>query len=102
MAVLLDSSGQPKTTGAHSGGIARLAGWLLLPVVLAGLAGLWLYRANPLSWLLAAALALVAASSAITIAKPRFRFPCDPVLFVFSAAAVTHLARVRRVRRTLR
>ena len=40
-----------------------------------------------------AAVALVVLSSAFTIVKPRFRFPCDPLLGVFAAATAASVWR---------
>ncbi|MDE1175181.1 MAG: glycosyltransferase family 39 protein [Edaphobacter sp.] len=84
--VVFDSVGNPRTQGLHSGLLAHLVGWIMLPVVLLSVVGLVVCYRNPLSWLTTAALLLVIASSAATIAKPRFRFPCDPLLAEFSVA----------------
>ncbi len=82
--VVFDSVGNPRTQGLHSGLLGHLMGWMMLPVVLLGLVGLVTCYKQPLSWLTMAALFLVVASSAATIAKPRFRFPCDPLLAEFA------------------
>lgn len=84
--VVFDSVGNPRTQGLHSGLVGHLMGWIMLPVVLFGLLGLAVCYKQPLSWFTLAALLLVVASSAATIAKPRFRFPCDPLLAEFSVA----------------
>ena len=86
--IVVDSVGKPKTQGLHDSLAARLIAWSLLPLVLLGYLGLVLFWKHPLAWFTLAALALVIVSSALTIAKPRFRFPCDPLLFVFAAGAV--------------
>jgi hypothetical protein len=99
----LDSVGKPRTAGAQMGGAATMAGWLLAPVVALGLVGLARSRRSVVAWITAAALALIVASSALTIAKPRFRFPADPLLWVFAAIAaeqgVAHALSRRRSRR---
>jgi hypothetical protein len=84
--MVLDSVGNPRTQGIHSGLPGHIAGWLLLPVVLMGVFGLIFHYKSPLSWMTVAALALVIVSSALTIVKPRFRFPCDPILCEFAVA----------------
>jgi hypothetical protein len=94
----LDSVGKPRTAGAHGSLASELVGWALAPFVALSLVGLWLKRRSPVAWLSGAALALVMLSSAATIAKPRFRFPCDPLLFVFSVAAAAELGARRRAR----
>ena len=90
---VFDSVGRPRTQGLHSGRLAHIAGYALLPVVLLGAAGLILYRWHPVAWLAAAALALVVFSSALTLAKPRFRFPVDPLLCVFAVGTVVSIRR---------
>jgi hypothetical protein len=94
----LDSVGRPRTGGLHTTWVAALSGWLLAPVVALGLAGLIHHRRDVSAWVVGAALALIMASSAVTIAKPRFRFPCDPVLCAFAAAAADRLLAHRRSR----
>jgi hypothetical protein len=94
----LDSVGKPRTAGAHESRGAALIGWALAPCIALALLGLWRARRSPVAWLSAAALALVMLSSAATIAKPRFRFPCDPLLFVFTAAALVEIGERRRAR----
>ncbi|MBS1821250.1 MAG: glycosyltransferase family 39 protein [Acidobacteria bacterium] len=84
--VVFDSVGNPRTQGLHSGLVGHLMGWIMLPVVLFGVLGLVVCYKQPLSWFTIAALLLVVGSSAATIAKPRFRFPCDPLLAEFSVA----------------
>lgn len=91
--LVLDSVGNPKTHGMHSGFIGHLIGWLMLPVVLLGLSGLILRRGEPIAFFTITALVLVAGSSALTIVKPRFRFPCDPILAVFAVIPLAGLAR---------
>jgi hypothetical protein len=88
---VFDSVGNPRTQGLHSGLLGHLLGWLMLPAVLLGLVGLFVHRRNHVAWLTAAALLLVVASSAATIAKPRFRFPCDPLLAEFSVAGFLYV-----------
>lgn len=83
---VFDSVGNPKTKGLHSGLAGHIAGWLLLPVEILALIGLTFQRKSALAWLTIAALGLVVVSSAATITKPRFRFPCDPILCEFAVA----------------
>lgn len=85
---VLDSVGKPATPGLHNSPAAQLVGWAMLPLMLLSLAGLWLYRQTPLAWMTGGALALVMLSSGLTIVKPRFRFPVDPLLILFSVAAL--------------
>lgn len=87
--LVADSVGNPKTEGMHSGVLARCVGWLMLPVVLLGFLGLFLYRGHPASWFASAALLLVVGSSAMTIVKPRFRLPCDPLLGTFAVLSMS-------------
>jgi hypothetical protein len=82
--VVFDSNGNPRTQGLHSGWLGHLMGWLMLPVILLGVVGLLASYRKPAAWLTMMALLLVIASSAATIAKPRFRFPCDPLLAEFA------------------
>jgi hypothetical protein len=89
--IILDSVGKPKTKGIHSGLGEKLVGWGLFPITLLSLVGLIVQRRKPASFLTAAALLLIAASSAFTLVKPRFRFPLDPVLSVFAVAAIAGL-----------
>ena len=77
----------------NSGRLAQIAGWALLPVVLLGVAGLILRWRHPIAWLTAGALGLVILSSALTLAKPRFRLPIDPLLCVFAMSAVVRIRR---------
>ncbi len=86
---VLDSVGKPATRGVHNSIAAQILGWAMLPLLLLSLVGLWLYRRSPLAWVTAGALMLVMASSGLTIVKPRFRFPCDPLLIIFSVAALS-------------
>jgi len=90
---VFDSVGRPKTQGVNSGRLAQIAGWALLPVVLLGVAGLILRWRHPIAWLTAGALGLVILSSALTLAKPRFRLPIDPLLCVFAMSAVVRIRR---------
>lgn len=85
--LVVDSVGRPKTAGAHSNLASRLVGWILFPLTIAGIVGLFFYRKNPEVIFASAALGLVVLSSATTIVKPRFRFPCDPLLTVTAVAA---------------
>ena len=87
---VLDSVGKPATPGLHNSLPAQLIGWVMLPLILLSLAGLWLYHRSPLAWITTAALLLVMLSSGLTIVKPRFRFPCDPLLIIFSVAAIRY------------
>jgi len=93
--VVFDSAGKPKTEGLHSGRLAQIAAWSLLPVMIFGVIGLVVYRRHALTWLTLAGLGLVILSSAATIAKPRFRFPCDPLLCVFAVGGVARVAGVK-------
>lgn len=90
---VFDSVGKPKTQGVNSGRLAQIIGWAMLPVVLLGVAGLILRWRHPIAWLTAAALGLVILSSALTLAKPRFRLPIDPLLCVFAISAVASFRR---------
>ncbi len=99
-ALVVDSAGHPRTQGPHSGRAARLVAWAMLPFVLAGIAGLFLYRRTACAAMTFLALLLVVVSSGATIVKPRFRFPCDPLLGTFAVAAVYSAA--RRVQRRAR
>ena len=83
----LDSVGKPKTRGAHDSLAAKAVGYLMFPWILLSLVGLVLDRKKPTTWLVAAAIGCVILSSALTITKPRFRFPCDPMLAVFAMVA---------------
>jgi hypothetical protein len=86
--LVFDSVGHASTPGIQTGRLEHIAGWMLLPVVLLGLFGLFRYRRDMQALVCIAGLALVVASSAATMAKPRFRLPCDPVLFVFAVAGL--------------
>jgi hypothetical protein len=86
--LVLDSVGRPVSQGAHTGLGAKLVAWSLLPFVLLGVGGLWAYRSTMSAWLVGLALMLVILSSAITIVKPRFRFPCDPLLAPFAVGLI--------------
>jgi Dolichyl-phosphate-mannose-protein mannosyltransferase len=90
---IVDSVGKPMTPGLHTGLSARIVGWAMFPIVVLGFAGIVLYRRTPAAWFTAAALALVIVSSALTIVKPRLRFPCDPLLGTFAAATLARLSR---------
>jgi hypothetical protein len=90
---VFDSEGKPKTQGLHSNRLAQFAAYALLPVMIFGLLGLFLCWKHPLAWLTIAALSLVVLSSALTIAKPRFRFPCDPLLCVFAMSSAASVKR---------
>ena len=97
---IVDSVGQTRTRGTHDSTAGRVAGWLLLPWVVLGLVGLALERRSLGARLALAAVAVVAVSAALTIVKPRFRFPVDPALAAFVLAPVTRgLARASAGRR---
>jgi 4-amino-4-deoxy-L-arabinose transferase-like glycosyltransferase len=89
---VFDSAGKPRTGGLHSSKPAQIAAWSLLPIMILGVCGLVIYRRHPLTWLTLCALGLVILSSAATIAKPRFRFPCDPLLCVFAIGCAARIA----------
>jgi len=91
--LVVDSVGRPITAGIHSGRVAQLVGWAMLPVVLLGMSGLWVFRGTAVAWFLAMALGLVTISGAVTIVKPRFRFPCDPLLMTFAAGTLAQMGR---------
>ena len=93
---VFDSEGKPKTEGLHSSRLAQIAAWSLLPVMIFGVIGLIVYRRHVLTWLTLAALGLVILSSAATIAKPRFRFPCDPLLCIFAVGGVARITGIGR------
>jgi len=96
----LDSVGHSRTRDLHDSTLAKVAGWAMLPWVLLAVVGLVLERRSAAGQLTATALLLVAASAALTIVKPRFRFPVDPLLAAFAAVAVARIAdAVRRSRR---
>lgn len=99
VAAVVDSVGNPATESARPGLGAKLVGATVSLAVLLGLAGLALRRRDPAAWIAGAALALVVATSALSIAKPRFRLPCDPALFAFGAVALGEAARARARRR---
>ena len=93
---VFDSEGKPRTTeGLHTSTLAHIAAWSLLPVMILAIFGLIVYWRHSLTWLTLAALGLVILSSAATIAKPRFRFPCDPLLCVFAVGGAARLAGVK-------
>jgi hypothetical protein len=97
---VVDSVGKPRTAGAHDAGAARLLGWAMLPLTLLGLAGLFVRRRSLGAQLAMVPLALVIAGSAATIVKPRFRFPCDPLLAIFAIEAAAVAAGALRTART--
>lgn len=86
-----DSVGRPKTRGTHDSLAARAVGYSLFPWMLLSLVGLVLDRRRPTTWLVAASIVCVALAEALTITKPRFRFPCDPMLAVLAAGACRQL-----------
>jgi len=86
--LILDSVGKPKTQGAHSGLGAHFIGWCLFPITFLGIVGLVIFRRTAAGCITIFALLLVIGSSALTIMKPRFRFPCDPLLGTFAVATV--------------
>jgi hypothetical protein len=89
--LVFDSVGNARTQGLHSGVLGHLVGWLLLPIILLGVVGLGFSFKHPLAWFTIAALSLVIISSAATIVKPRFRFPCDPLLCEFAVVGFLEL-----------
>jgi len=95
---VFDSVGRPATPGLHNSLGARVIGWAMLPLILLSLPGLWLYRRSPLAWMTTGALLLVMVSSGLTIVKPRFRFPCDPLLIIFSVAALQSAVSARALK----
>ncbi len=98
----LDSTGKPSAAGAPRGAASFVAGLGLSAIAVLGLMGLWLERRRDLAKLTAAAFCCVALSAALSIVKPRFRFPVDPMLGVFALVALTraHTAYVQwRARR---
>ena len=102
MVATFDSVGRPKTRGAHDSRAAALIGHAMLPWMLLAVVGLVVYRRQPTTWLVAAALACVVLSGAFSIVKPRFRFPCDPILAVFAVAACHRAWQVWSTRRLRR
>lgn len=96
-ALVFDSAGKPKTPGLHDSLAARLVGWAMLPWVALGVAGLVASRRSSAAKLTAGALALVIASSALTLVKPRFRFPVDGALAPFGLVVAAALVRRRVV-----
>ncbi len=96
--LVFDSVGNPKTQGLHSGLLGHIAGWLMLPIILMGIVGLVFSYKNPLAWLTTLALLLVIVSSASTIVKPRFRFPCDPLLCEFAVVGFLGLKTIYKDR----
>ena len=93
--------GRPPTGQAPRGATVWVVGLALTAVVVAGLVGLVLSSRRLAAQLLAAAFLLVVLSAAATISKPRFRFPCDPLLAVYGLvalrAAITRIQRRRRL-----
>ena len=97
----LDSTGRPATGQAPRGAAVWVMGLAVSAGVVAGLAGLVLSRRRIAAQLLTAAFLLVLVSAAATITKPRFRFPCDPLLGVYGLVVVRALtSRIHRRRRT--
>jgi hypothetical protein len=88
---VLDSVGKPATRGVHNSPAAKLLGWAMLPLVLLSVLGLLRHRHSSLALMTMGCLLLIVVSSSLTIVKPRFRFPCDPLLFIFAAAAIQSL-----------
>jgi hypothetical protein len=82
-----DSVGKPKTRGVHDSLAAKAVGYLMFPWIFLSVVGLVLDCKKPTTWLVVAAIGCVVLSSALTITKPRFRFPCDPMLAVFAMVA---------------
>ena len=97
-----DSVGRPKTRGTHDSLAAKAVGYALFPWMLLALVGLVVDRRRPTTWLVAASIACVALAEALTITKPRFRFPCDPMLAVLAAGACRQLWASWQSRKRLR
>jgi hypothetical protein len=89
--LVVDSAGNPRTPGLYSAEPEVLVAYSLLPVVMLGIVGLYFNRRHPIAWLTMCALGLVVVSSALTIVKPRFRFPCDPLLSIFAVSGAVEL-----------
>lgn len=93
----LDSTGRPATGEAPRGATVWVTGLAVTAGVVAGLVGVVLARRRIAAQLVAAAFVLVVVSAAATISKPRFRFPCDPLLGVYGIVVVRALtSRIRR------
>lgn len=95
---MFDSVGNSRMRGEKGSLVVSLAGWSLTPWVILGVIGIITERKRFVAWLTAGALALVLFSAAITIAKPRFRFPVDPLLAVTGALALERAIATRRKR----
>ena len=89
---VLDSVGRPRTPGPHEDLWAKAVAWAMLPWILFGVAGLWIDRRAPEGRLVALAFLLVFVTSSVTIVKPRFRFPVDPLLAIFAVHFVFRVA----------
>jgi hypothetical protein len=93
---LVDPTGQPATPGAMTTMRAWI-GWVVVtPLTLLGLCGLLAHRRRPEARLAMAALGIVVAAAAVTVAKPRFRYPCDPLLFGFAGVLAADVTSRRR------
>lgn len=95
---VLDSVGRPRTPGLHENLWAKAVAWAMLPWILFGVSGLWIDRRAPEGRLVALAFLLVFVTSSVTIVKPRFRFPVDPLLAIFAVHFVFRVASAISVR----
>ena len=93
--LVVDSVGNPVTKGFHSGRAAHMTAWCMLPFVLLGFVGLLIFRRTEAGIFSILAVGLVILSSSLTMMKPRFRFPCDPLLATFASAAIYSAHRSR-------
>lgn len=96
--LIVDSVGNPVTKGFHSGLAAHIAAWGMLPFVLLGFVGLAVYWRKPAGIFSIMAIGLVVLSSSLTLMKPRFRFPCDPLIATFASAVIYSAYSSRAVR----
>jgi len=87
-ALVLDSSGNPRSESFRLSVPALVVSGLLSFGVALSLFGLWRHRRRAVAWVAFAPLLLVAVSGGATLMKPRFRFPCDPLLASFAVAAL--------------
>jgi len=86
-ALVMDSAGHPRSESFRLSGAARaLAAALSVGFVL-GLWGLWKGRRKWVTWVALTPLVIVMVSGGATLMKPRFRFPCDPLITPFALVA---------------